>query len=78
MEYFENELFEDNWRLTASITEGIFQNEHCYEAKIPIYQLLKDCRRNVVMWFVCFFQALLPIMTQGYVPRKSQTLILTW
>lgn len=58
MEYFENELFKDNWHLTASNTEGIFQNEHCYEAKIPIYQLLKDCRRNVVMWLACFFQAL--------------------
>lgn len=78
MEYFENELFKDNWRLTASNTKGIFRNEHCYEAKISIYQLLKDCRRNVVMWLVCFFQALLPIMTQRYVPRKSQALILTW
>lgn len=76
MEYFKNEFLKDNWHLTASNTEGIFQNEHCYEAKIPIYQLLKDCRRNVVMWFIFFFQDLLPIVTQRYVPRKSQALML--
>lgn len=78
MEYFENALFKDNWCLTARNTEGIFQNEHCYEAKIPIYQLLKDCRHNVVMCLVYFFHASRPIMTHRHVPRKSQCLILTW
>lgn len=78
MEYFESEFCKDNWCLTARNTEGIFQNEHCYEAKIPIHQLLKDYRHNVVMCLVCFFQAPLPIMTHRHVPGKSQGLILTW
>lgn len=61
--YLKSSLQKDSQNVLIRIVEDLFsflfffQNEHYYEAKIPIYKFAKDCRGSLV---TCFSLILLP------------------